>query len=78
MRITFLAAAVLLAVQTPPPPAQQQAAVIAKYCAGCHNEKLKTAKTSSLPPEFIETLRSGWWTTCLENLPAKERRRGRF
>src|SRR5947208_1325641 len=42
MRITFLAAAVLLAAQTQPPPAQQQA-VISKYCAGCHNEKLKTA-----------------------------------
>jgi predicted phosphodiesterase len=31
----------------------------------------------SLPPAFIETIRTGWWTTCLENLPAKERRRGR-
>ncbi len=32
----------------------------------------------ALPPEFVETIRTGWWTTCLENLPAKERRRGRF
>jgi diadenosine tetraphosphatase ApaH/serine/threonine PP2A family protein phosphatase len=31
-----------------------------------------------LPPEFAETVRTGWWTTCLENLPAKERVRGRF
>jgi len=31
-----------------------------------------------LPPEFAETVRTGWWTTCLENLPAKERRRGKF
>ena len=31
-----------------------------------------------LPPEFIETIRTGWWTTCLENLPAQERMRGRF
>jgi predicted phosphodiesterase len=31
-----------------------------------------------LPPEFIETIRTGWWTTCLEILPAKERDRGRF
>jgi len=31
-----------------------------------------------LPDEFIETVRTGWWTTCLEILPAKERRRGRF
>jgi len=29
-------------------------------------------------PEFVETIRTGWWTTCLEVLPAKERRRGRF
>jgi predicted phosphodiesterase len=31
----------------------------------------------SLPQEFIETIRTGWWTTCLANLPARERRRGR-
>jgi predicted phosphodiesterase len=31
-----------------------------------------------LPVEFIETILSGWWTTCLEVLPAKERRRGRY
>ena len=29
-----------------------------------------------LPPEFIETIRTGWWTTCNEVLPAMERRRG--
>jgi hypothetical protein len=31
-----------------------------------------------LPGEFIETILSGWWTTCLEVLPQNERRRGRF
>jgi diadenosine tetraphosphatase ApaH/serine/threonine PP2A family protein phosphatase len=31
-----------------------------------------------LPPEFAETVRTGWWTTCLENLPVKERVRGKF
>lgn len=30
-----------------------------------------------LPEEFIETLRTGWWTTCLEVLPGRERARGR-
>lgn len=30
-----------------------------------------------LPPEFIETITTGWWTTCLEILPGKERSRGR-
>jgi len=31
-----------------------------------------------LPEEFIETIRTGWWTTCLEVLPGKERSRGRY
>lgn len=35
-------------------------------------------KAERLPEEFIETILTGWWTTCLEVLPAKERRRGRF
>jgi predicted phosphodiesterase len=30
-----------------------------------------------LPAEFVETIMTGWWTTCLEILPAKERRCGR-
>ena len=30
-----------------------------------------------LPAPFVETIRSGWWTTCLEILPAKERARGK-
>jgi predicted phosphodiesterase len=35
-------------------------------------------EAEGLPPEFAETIRTGWWTTCLEVLPAKERARGRF
>jgi diadenosine tetraphosphatase ApaH/serine/threonine PP2A family protein phosphatase len=35
-------------------------------------------QAEGLPAEFIETIRTGWWTTCLEILPMKERRRGRF
>jgi diadenosine tetraphosphatase ApaH/serine/threonine PP2A family protein phosphatase len=31
-----------------------------------------------LPHEFQQTILTGWWTTCLEVLPSKERRRGRF
>lgn len=31
-----------------------------------------------LPAEFVETVLTGWWTTCLEILPAKERQRGRY
>lgn len=35
-------------------------------------------QAEQLPAEFIETVLTGWWTTCLEVLPAKERRRGRL
>ncbi|MCA9264779.1 MAG: metallophosphoesterase family protein [Planctomycetales bacterium] len=31
-----------------------------------------------LPDEFAATIRTGWWTTCLEILPSRERRRGRW
>ncbi len=31
-----------------------------------------------LPEEFVETILTGWWTTCLEVLPGKERKRGRY
>jgi predicted phosphodiesterase len=32
----------------------------------------------NLPDPFIETILTGWWTTCLEILPAKERRNGKY
>lgn len=35
-------------------------------------------RQEQLPEEFIETITRGWWTTCLEILPPKERSRGRF
>ena len=35
-------------------------------------------ESEGLPEEFVATIRTGWWTTCLENLPAKERLRGRY
>ena len=38
----------------------------------------REVEREGLPAEFAETIRTGWWTTCLENLPAKERARGRF
>lgn len=33
-------------------------------------------REAKLPEEFVETIETGWWTTCLEILPAKERVRG--
>ena len=43
-----------------------------------HEALAREMAEEKLPPEFIETIRTGWWTTCLEILPAKERERGRF
>ena len=43
-----------------------------------HERLAREMAEESLPSEFIETIRTGWWTTCLEILPAKERARGRF
>lgn len=33
-------------------------------------------RAEQLPNEFIETIETGWWSTCLEVLPMKERARG--
>ncbi|HVA66843.1 MAG TPA: metallophosphoesterase family protein [Elusimicrobiota bacterium] len=38
----------------------------------------KEMESEKLPPEFIQTVRTGWWTTCLEILPAKERAAGKL
>ena len=35
-------------------------------------------RSENLPGEFVETIETGWWTTCLEVLPMKERARGIF
>lgn len=38
----------------------------------------RAMRREGLPEEFVETILTGWWTTCLEILPAKERARGRW
>ncbi len=42
-----------------------------------HSQLARAMAAEGLPPEFQETIRTGWWTTCLEILPAKERARGK-
>jgi diadenosine tetraphosphatase ApaH/serine/threonine PP2A family protein phosphatase len=42
-----------------------------------HEKLASEMREEGLPDEFIETLSTGWWTTCLEILPAKEREKGR-
>jgi diadenosine tetraphosphatase ApaH/serine/threonine PP2A family protein phosphatase len=42
-----------------------------------HGKLAREMGEEGLPDEFIETVSTGWWTTCLEVLPAKEREKGR-
>jgi diadenosine tetraphosphatase ApaH/serine/threonine PP2A family protein phosphatase len=35
-------------------------------------------REEGLPEEFVDTVLTGWWTTCLEVLPGKERARGQW
>jgi hypothetical protein len=43
-----------------------------------HDQLATEMREEGLPEEFVETILTGWWTTCLEVLPARERARGRF
>jgi len=43
-----------------------------------HGRLAHEVRIEGLPEEFAKTILTGWWTTCLENLPAKERSRGLF
>lgn len=43
-----------------------------------HNRLAREMRQEKLPDEFIETILTGWWTTCLEILPSKERRLGQY
>ena len=43
-----------------------------------HERLAAEMEAEDLPAPFVETIRTGWWTTCLEILPAKERARGKF
>lgn len=42
-----------------------------------HERLAAEMRHERLPEEFVATVLTGWWTTCLEILPAKERRRGK-
>jgi predicted phosphodiesterase len=35
-------------------------------------------RAAGLPEPFVETIETGWWTTCLEVVPPQERSRGRY
>ncbi len=43
-----------------------------------HQALAGAMRREALPEEFVETVLTGWWTTCLEILPAKERAASKF
>ena len=43
-----------------------------------HARLASEMRAEKICEEFVETIETGWWTTCLEILPAKERARGRY
>ena len=43
-----------------------------------HEALAAEMREEGLPEEFVETILTGWWTTCLEIMPAKERARGPY
>jgi hypothetical protein len=43
-----------------------------------HEQLAAEMREEGLPEEFVETILTGWWTTCLEIMPAKERAEGPY
>lgn len=43
-----------------------------------HERLAAEMRREDLPEEFVETVLTGWWTTCVEIMPAKERARGKY
>ena len=43
-----------------------------------HHALAAAMRRERLPEEFVATVLSGWWTTCLEILPARERAASRY
>jgi len=43
-----------------------------------HRRLAEEMRREDLPEEFVETILTGWWTTCLEVLPARERAASKF
>jgi diadenosine tetraphosphatase ApaH/serine/threonine PP2A family protein phosphatase len=43
-----------------------------------HRSQAASMRAAGLPGAFVETIETGWWTTCLEVVPPAERSRGRY
>lgn len=52
--------------------------VLPQQVAYDHQRLADQMRAEGLPTEFVETTLTGWWTTCVEVLPARERAQGRY
>ena len=54
--------------------------VAAELCPVAYDWRAQAAsmREAGLPEPFVETIETGWWTTCLEVVPPPERSRGRY
>ncbi len=43
-----------------------------------HTQLAQEMRHEALPEEFVETILTGWWTTCMEVMPGKERAQSRY
>jgi len=43
-----------------------------------HERLAEEMRAEGIAEPFVKTVETGWWTTCLEILPAKERARGMY
>ena len=43
-----------------------------------HERLAYEMRAERIAEPFVETVETGWWTTCLEILPARERAKGRY
>jgi diadenosine tetraphosphatase ApaH/serine/threonine PP2A family protein phosphatase len=66
------------ALVTVDPAAPEPISLEMRRVAYDHERLADEMRREELPQEFIETILTGWWTTCLEILPPKERLRGKF
>jgi predicted phosphodiesterase len=73
--------ALISAEPSPPTPLSGGEGRLCVEFVPVHYDHVRLAaemQAEGLAEEFGQTVLTGWWTTCLEILPAKERRRGRF
>jgi diadenosine tetraphosphatase ApaH/serine/threonine PP2A family protein phosphatase len=71
-------AAVWYAVLTARPDRKQPVEVEFRRVVYDHERLAAEMREERLPEEFVETILTGWWTTCLEILPSRERARSRY